>query len=378
MTKGCITENKYDLLNYNIIDGIKIYDGTTDYSDKHLDNNITYYKNLINGSSKIFTELVPSTLTAKGKFNNIYFNEEDIIDMLSIPVGGHILSIGCNYGIIINPSPDYTPPPVKMRISNRGRKPKNKPKSKRKLQGSGKFFSSQITFEIYNIYNKKKYKIKLFRNGGFQVPGVNKPDMSDLIIPIKILRDYLREEFMDDEIDIQYFISVMRNYICRLRNDNTLIRLNELETLLKNNKDMESLDPANDLIDLLHKKYNILCHESIKEYLGFKNNTICMAEIQNNCERYFGLILKFYRPVHWKMNKRTTIKVLRSGKINIDGGNSIKESYELYHWIESLFAEYYHSILYNPDALNITDDDYDSESGESLYDDDDDDDDDFT
>jgi len=370
MTKGCITENKYDMLNYNIIDGVRIYDGTTKYSDKHLDNNITYYKNFMNDSNKIFTELVPSTLTAKGKFNNIYFNEEDIIDMLSTPVGGYILSIGCNYGVIINPSPDYTAPPVKIRISNRGRKPKNKPKSKRKLQGTGRYFSSQITFEIYNNFNKKRYKIKLFRNGGFQVPGVNKPDMSDLIVPIKILRDYLRAEFMDDSIDIQYFISVMRNYICRLRSDNTLIRLNELQTLLKTNKEMDSLDPANDLIDLLHKKYNIIGYESIKEYIGIKNNVICMAEIQNNCERYFGLILKFYRPVHWKMHKRTTIKVLRSGKINIDGGNSIKESYELYHWIESLFAQYAHSILYNPDTINITDDNYDIESGESLYDDD--------
>lgn len=370
MIKGNIYENKYDQLNYNMVEGVKIYTGTTTYSNKQLNKNITYYKDLMAPEDKIFTQLVPSTLTAKGKFNNICFNEEEIIDMLTVPVGGYILKIGCNYGVVFNPSPDYVAPPVRVRVSNRGRKPKTKPKSKRKLQGTGKFFSSQITFEIYNVDNNKIYKIKLFRNGGFQVPGVKKPDISDLIAPIKILREYLREEFMDDTIDIQYFISVMRNYICRIINPNMLIRLNELETLLKGLKEMENLDPVVELIDILHQKHNLLCHDVIKDYIGQKNNMICMAEIQNNCERYFGLILKFYRPVPWKMSKRTTIKVLRSGKINIDGGNSIEESYELYHWIESMFAEYTSTILYNPTDVVDESDEYNIGSGESVYDDD--------
>jgi hypothetical protein len=369
MSNGGIYENKYDSMNYTIIEGIKIYTGTTTHSNNQLSKNIEYYKDMIKPSEKIFTELVPSTLTAKGKFNNIYFNEEEIIDMLTVPVGGYILKIGCNYGVIFNPSPDYTAPPVKVRVSNRGRKPKNKPKSKRKLQGSGKFFSSQITFEIYNKFNNKIYKIKLFRNGGFQVPGVNKPDMSDLIVPIKILRDYLREEFIDDTIDIQYFISVMRNYICRITDKNILIRLNELETLLKGLKEMETMEPVIELVDLLHQKHNLLHHDIIKQYIGEKNNTVGMAEIQNNCERYFGLILKFYRPVPWKMHKRTTIKVLRSGKINIDGGNSILESYELYHWIESMFAEYKTLILYDHTVVISESEEYDIGSGESIYDD---------
>jgi hypothetical protein len=369
MSKGGIYENKHDPLEYNIIEGIKIYTGTTAYSSKQLNSNISYYRDLLPCGSKIFTELIPSTLTAKGKFNNICFNEEEIIDMLTTPVGGYILKIGCNYGVIVNPSPDYTPPPVKVRISNRGRKPKAKPKSKRKLQGTGKFFSSQITFEIYNVANNKIYKIKLFRNGGFQVPGVNKPDMSDLIAPIKILREYLRDEFMDNTIDIQYFISVMRNYICRISNTNMLIRLNELETLLKGLKEMENVEPIIDLVDVLYKKHDMLCPDIIKDYIGQKNNMVGMAEIQNNCERYFGLILKFYRPVPWKMSKRTTIKVLRSGKINIDGGNSIEESLELYHWIESMFGDYASTILYNPTDIGESSDDYDIGSGESVYDD---------
>ena len=365
MSKGEICINTYDPLNSVIIDDIKIYTGTTAYSHIYLNNKINLYKGA--SQTKIFTELMPSTLTAKGKFSRINFIEEDIIDMLSTPVGGYILKIGCNYGVKINLTPNYIKPPIKVRTSNRGRKPKIKPVSKRKMQGSGDFFSSQITFDIYNPNNSKIYKIKLFRNGGFQVPGINKPDMTDLIVPIKILQTYLKEEFMDDSIEIEYFISVMRNYICRIENNNLLIRLNDLETLFKKLKDTENSNPVIELVDLLHDKHNLLCCDSIKEYIGQKNNTIGIAEIQNNCERYSGLIIKFYRPVQWRMDKRTTIKILRSGKINIDGGNSVEESYELYYWLESMFSEHFTSILYNPVALYESDE-YNIGSGESIYD----------
>lgn len=369
MTNIQLIKNPFDELNVNVIDNIRVYTGTTVYSKKKIDNNIKTYSDLVLPHQKIFTPLVPSTLTAKGKFSGIYFNEEDIIDMLTPPVGGYILKICCNYGIIINQAPDYVALPVRARISNRGRKPKLKTKSKRKLQGNGRYFSSQITFEIYNPDSGKIYKIKLFRNGGFQVPGVNRPEMTDLIRPIKILRSYLREEFMDDNIDVQYFISVMRNYICRISNTNMLIRLNELETLFKNQKDTDDNSPIYDLIDEIGENLNLQCVDDIKEYIGKKNNDIGIAEIQNNCERYFGLILKFYRPVSWKMNKRTTIKILRSGKINIDGGNSVEEAFELYHWLEHIFVEYQSSILFDKSIVDQYSSDYDVGSGESIYDD---------
>jgi hypothetical protein len=363
-----LNQNTYDKLNYNIIDGIKIYSGTTEYSKTKIINSIDTYKQMVKPTQKIFTPLIPSTLTAKGQLSNIYFNEEEIIDMFRPPVGGYILKIGCNYGVIENLCPDYEKPLPKVRVSNRGRKPKTKPKSKRKLQGSGKYFSSQITFEIYNPDNGKIYKIKLFRNGRFQVPGVNKPDMSDLIKPMIILREYLRIEFVDETIEIQYFISVMRNYICRINNPNILIRLGELETLFKNQKDMDEINPAYELLD--ENPLNLQGVEDIQNYIGKKNNSIGIAEIQNNCERYFGLILKFYRPVSWKITKRTTIKILRSGKINIDGGNSIEESFQLYHWLEHIFSEYSSVMLFDTMKALSDDSDYDIGSGESVYDED--------
>lgn len=361
--------NTYDKFNYNTISDIKIYTGTTEYSKAQIDDNVNKYLSLNADNNKIFTSLEPSTLTSKGRFTNISFNEEDIIDMLTTPNGGYITQIGCNYGVLTNPNPLYVKPEVRVRLSNRGRKPKNKPKTRRKLQGSGKYFSSQITFEIFNPIVNKIYKIKLFRNGGFQVPGVINPDMSDLVMPMFVLREYLRSEFIDDKIEIEYFISVMRNYISKLIDNSLLIRLNELEYIFKKYKN-DNQDSLFNIID--QSKLIIVCQKSkdvVKEYIGKYDNSICMAEIQNNCERYFGLIVKFYRPVPWKINKRTTIKILRSGKINIDGGNSIEESFELYHWLENIFNTYKDAILYNPNYVEIYDDDYDIGSGCSIYDD---------
>lgn len=404
-------DNDANKMNYYVLDGIKIYEGTTEYNDTILDRNIEYYKNILedfylnqtpeldkntykflsngnetqfalynkyqNIANDIFTPLISSTLTIKGSFSNILFDEEELIHKLDIPDGGYILKICCNYGEIFNKNPDYIPPLPKVRLSNRGRKPKIKKQTKRKLQGSGKYFSSQITFEIYNPDNNKVYKIKLFRNGGFQIPGVNKPDISDLVKPITILNNYLIEQFSNKNIKVNYLISVMRNYICKLVSDTQFIKLNEFETILKNNKKKYLINYIYQFLDTnkdkLLKKYGIelKTNNIIKEYIGEHENIIQLAEMQNNCERYFGLIIKFNRPVPWKLNKKTTIKILKSGKINIDGSNSIKESIELYIWLITIFIKYKNEIIHDTSIETIldSDTDYSIGSGYSIYDD---------
>jgi hypothetical protein len=372
----CSPTNLYDKSLYKTYEHIKIFTGTTKRKESMLLYNIAYYKNIINHmtcTNTIFTKLVPSTLTAKGSFSNISFVENDIIDMLSFNIEecyntNYILRCYCNYGELTNEKSKFinsVKPIVKERISNRGRKPKKKIKSQRKVQGSGKYFSSQITFEIYSGVNQKIYKIKLFRNGGFQIPGVNLPDMTDLLFPIKILEEYLKLEFLDDDIKALYITSVMRNYICRLCNDNLFIKLNKLEEILNIEKE-KPIDRA--LYDNIKLVYTEDWCSHIFDYIG-PVNLIGIAEIQNNCERYFGIIVKFYRPTPWNLNKRTTIKILRSGKINFDGGNSELEIIELYNWLIYIFVKYYEYIIFDTEAdLNNTD--TSSDTGESIYDDD--------
>lgn len=364
-------ELKSDPPLFKMVDGIKIYMGTTRYLQRTLNRSIASYKKIIkecveaSGKKILLSPLKPSTLTAKGKFDNILFNEEDIIDMLGVPTDPCIIKIGCNYGEIVNEGSPYLPAKPKEKKSNRGRKPKIKIKSKRKLQGTGKYFSSQITFEIYHPDYEKVYKIKLFRNGHFQVPGVSHTEMLDLIKPVSRLRDYLKEQFCDDTIEIVYFISVMRNYKCSFDNENLFVYLNKLENVLIGEKRGDEFN--NELEKMLSAAYPEKDHpwmRSVRDYIGV-TNPMNIAEIQNNCERYFGLIIKFYRPIPWKADKKTTIKILRSGKVNFDGGNSEEEIFEMYYWLQWFLIKHYSEVVYSGD-----DEDCDSDTSGyiSLYD----------
>jgi hypothetical protein len=356
-----LIDNKYDKLKSINTDGIIIYTGDTYMSHIKTNRNIEKYNTY---EDKILTDLKPSTLAVKGILTNLDFNEEKLIKDLRDPKGTDIVKLYCNYGEVINSEPPCEIALPKERTSKRGRKPKNKVKSKRKVQGSGKYFSSQITFEIFNADTKKIYKIKLFRNGAFQSPGLNNPHMTDIIKPIVVLRDYLRSHLNRVNIEIQHIISIMRNYVCRLLNPNYLIRIIELENILNT---YENTNESNKIFEFIDN-YNIGNKQLIKNYIGTSYNNIGIAEIQNNCERYFGLIIKFYRPVNWQIDKRTTIKILRSGKINIDGGNSIGECVELYKWLEELFIKYKKNIIYDKMNKNIILTDPDSDANTSIYD----------
>jgi hypothetical protein len=267
-----------------------------------------------------------------------------------------------------------------LKNSARGRKPKDKKKSKRKVQGSGLYFSSQVTFDMYNYINKKISKIKVFRNGNFQIPGVKKPDMSDLIVPITTLKEYLNyvkelnseESTIDvkDRVEVPYMISVMRNYTCRIANDNITIILNKLEDVLFYEKAMPIKTSLEKYLEFFEKYklqpveiYNIFKYINV----GFYN----ISEISFNSERYAGLLIKFNRPIPNKENKKLTIKVLSSGKINFDGGTSELEIQEIYYWFQYIFIKYWNEITYNSETILNEVISSDSASGYlSIYDDD--------
>lgn len=253
----------------------------------------------------------------------------------------------------------------KVKSSSRGRKPKDKKKNKRKIQGTGLYFSSQISFEIYNYTNKKITKIKLFRNGNFQVPGVKTPDMKDLIVPINLLKDYLNyvlsnknpvldkalDKTLDktsDVIQIPYMLSVMRNYTARVNNTNSTIILNKLEDVLYYEKNMPlNTVPFQTYLSLI-KKLNMSKESNYEIFKYFGMGFYTISEISFNSEKYAGLLVKFNRPIPDKKNKKLTIKILSSGKINFDGGNSELEVFEIYYWIQYIFHKYYDEIIYDP------------------------------
>ena len=269
--------------------------------------------------------------------------------------------------------------------STRGRKTKDKKKKKRKIQGTGLHFNSQITFDIYNSFNNKITKIKIFRNGNFQIPGVKSPKMTDLIDSIVLLKDYFNNlnnlnnlnnielGFNQDEkekkIEIPYIISVMRNYTYRICNENAVVRLSALEDILyyekrmpvKINNSKKYLRYVNDLNISDVAKFKIFKYCNV----GFYQ----ISEISLNEERYPPILIKFIRPIPNNDQKKLTVKILSSGKINIDGSTSELEVYEIYQWIQYIFNKYWNEIVYDcKEAVDeiISDD---SESGyESIYD----------
>lgn len=346
---------------YDVVNGIKIYDSTTEESRIEHAAKIAHLNKLNEGKDLLFSELTPSTLTAQGQMSNINFLEEELIDMLSAPPK-YMLMIGCNYGEKFHP--DYVKP-VPKKTSGRGRKPKPKKKTKRKVQGSGRYFSSQITFVMQHPKTDHIYKIKLFRNGVFQVPGLKDPKMLDLVEPIEILRNYLAYNF-DDDVQVVNMLAVMRNYKAKLLNVNHHVHLEKLEELILKDK----TSPKNGhFIDYMLQSINVECAKKIKDRVG-TFNPMNLAEMTYNTDRCVSLIIKFYRPNMLKPNKKTTVKLLKKGKINFDGGNSEQEVIELYHWLQYIYNKYSERVLF--DIRNITfdtDSDTSDCSEPSIYDD---------
>lgn len=345
---------------YIIKNSIPIYDGTTLRSRKEYKKRIDYFTQKRGNRPLLFEKLKPSTLTAQGAFSNLSIHE-NVIDMLNTPTGD-IIEIGSNFGIIKNSS--YIPPEKKKK-SGRGRKPKPKKPTKRQMQGTGKYFNSQITFDIKRD-DEKPLKIKLFRNGVFQVPGVVSPQMIDLIKPIETLREYLIENIGED-IEIKEFKSVMRNYKTSIVNKKIYVDLDRLEDIIIKEKSNK-----------LYQKYITYMTENLEERFQkiiksrtYNYNPMRIAEITYNNDRTFALIIKIYKPLEKVHTKKTTIKLLKKGKVNFDGGNTEQEINEMYYWLEDLYMRHSDEILVNIDDIkNEYDSNSSSDSGESIYDED--------
>lgn len=342
-----------NIRSHTCIDGIKIYDGTTKNISYECQSNINYFTAKTQKMQKLFSPLVPSTLTAQGELTGVEFLEKDLIERFKKPEPP-IMMIGCNFGEHI--SDGYVPPPPKVKKPNKNSK--DKEKTKRKVTGNGKYFASQISFYIKHPKTNVLYKIKLFRNGVFQVPGVTTPSMKDLIIPIQLMRNYIQPYF-DKEIQILDFMAVMRNYKTKLLNKHLHVDLELLEELLYKEKIITDKHPAHAPF------YRILSSnmlDRLKKYLP-KCNPMRIAEITYNTERCISLIVKFNRPSLLDKTKQVTVKLLKKGKINFDGGNSEIEIQELYAWFEYIYNLHCKDILCDIRQIkNTSDTDTDEES----------------
>jgi hypothetical protein len=166
----------------------------------------------------LFSEIRNSTSCVDGNLEGVEFHEEDMTQLLDPNLAIHgcerVVVVDSNYGKYVKDG--YAGVGIKKIKSNRGRKPKQKEKTGRKVQGNGSKFNSCIQFTVLGTVpgeerRQKEYKIKVFRNGKFQIPGVLTEDMSDAEQPLKDLVNYLSVYFLDD-VSLVRIAPVMRNY----------------------------------------------------------------------------------------------------------------------------------------------------------------------
>lgn len=284
----------------------------------------------------VLTPLSPSTATIQGKFTNVELSS-DIVDIFVLT--GNIISAASNDGTVINAN--YIPPPVEEKKSKRGRKKKEKPKTKRCKNGK---FGSMIQFEVRSIYKRGKvYKIKAFNKETFQVPGVLDPYFGDVMPALCELAEFLEKSLGSEKVCIIDVKPLMRNYICRISNISYKINLANFARFITHYQTSEM--SKYDLLDRLRERSTFRHNNLIQEIDRFiPNNHMGIISIQFDLEKYAGIKIKFRRPLHKVINpkdqiKDITIKIYQSGKINIDGGKEIPEIEELYLWLNSIFIK---------------------------------------
>jgi len=283
-----------------------------------------FKREIVFDNCDLFTNPQPTTLTIDGFLTNVRMHENELINVLEpTPT---IVVLDCNFGTKIYPG--YTPP-VKVKNTNRGRKRIIKPKSTRKVQGSGRCFNSQLTFETLRSVVSKTgattYKFKLFRNGRLQLPGAKPEIVEDIIEKAYLIVDVMNHSLHDGELDIgkktniSNMNTVMKNYkFYTLLAKNQLIDLGALKKILLQHKILEQPDspPRPPIIDV--------------KYTGEDTNVSVI----------------FSTPTAKKPSKYVRVNIYMSGKINILG------SY--YDLVTKQMCEYLYYIFKKHPEIIIT------------------------
>jgi hypothetical protein len=277
----------------------------------------------------IIDPINPSTITVGGKFTNVTLNEKTDVGS-KFKAEYPIVLVGSNHGEDL--APGYTKPEKKPKMSKRGRKPKPK-EPKKRIQGTGLYFNSQITFEIMStIKTEKRYKFKVYRPGGFQVPGVLKPDMSDINEPLATLCRYFSSIF-GKPVEATDFVVQMRN--CKTVLSDTDLTIDTLA--------------LGAIIDRERKT----SHE-------MKISKVEYQTAQNSSK----VVVKFSRPTDKDPDKQTTLKILKQ-KINFEGAVDFEGVNEIYWWLNDLLLDNYNSVINDPNTIQQNSDSSDTDSSDS-------------
>ena len=188
------------------------------YLHKHYEKLMNHTLDISDYTGSILSPLAGTTMTLG--FGFLDFALDERTDIKNLHTTKDIIKIGSNFGEHIS---SYYGGVPNMKKSNRGRKAGKK----RKKRGTGKYFGSSTTFyipdergkSIYydHRYRDKIYKVKVYRTGNGQIPGVVNPKYSDAYRILDILKTYL-SKFAGRELkyDESRAVPHMRNVIANL------------------------------------------------------------------------------------------------------------------------------------------------------------------
>ncbi len=192
-------------------------------------------------------------------------------------------------------------------------------------------------------------------------------DLSDQPIDIGWLN------YIDSNIDSDYHINTVEliNFITESTgNKNIYVNLDNLITWIHDLK-LETeyrkfIDFANVMINCGTIFTEKMAARTLRIFLSKKimelNKRITkhpdndMSDIKYDQDKYPGFLIYVKTPIPCNLNKRTTVKIFPSGKINIDGANDIAEATFIYWWLNDLLLSDRRLVYNDGDMCDSSDD----------------------
>lgn len=259
----------------------------------------------------IYAPMNYCTSTYSCDLKGITINEKDDIDTF-VP-DEKVVMICSNYGEHLFPG--FVKKEKKKSTKGRRAQPK---KTKRKVQGNGGHFCSQITFVIRG---NVQYKIKLFRTGKVQIPGCPSPDFAE------VKKDIL-----------PYFIKYLEDNIEKKRGKRPSITITNEAPNIINGKSL--------LLNPVISIDTIQCGKVIQSMMSISSipiQDVCY-ETTDDCNK---VVVKFHTPISDDPNKRTTLQIFRK-RIGIIGSKSATTSENIFRWLHDVIRKNYAYFMNDP------------------------------
>lgn len=342
------------------------------------------------------SEITLSTMTLDGIITNVKFDKVKAIESLELTE--RIVEIGCNFGHKI--LEEYkTMLCYKDRISKKKKRGELKT---RRSQGLGTHFNSQITFTIITEKDvNNSYQVKLFTNGRVQIPGIGKLSKGNdellediLCVMVSYIQSYPDVLMLNKtkEVGVDYLAPILQNFKALTLLTDDCMKEVRIE---QDNDGSYQLVPFIDLTTL---------ERAIMDISVTTRPPFPIDSMSFNPERYSGMLIKFSTPkivtgnykldkfmelaklyyhkkaarsrvskpsyhdsddkitritkmiqMKWYDNskgskkyrkKLTTVKLFRSGKINIDHVNTMDQAKLIRSYVVKMIMMSWSNVIY--------------------------------